>query len=98
MPLPQIIIEDPEGEVQCSECCKKSGEIKKLKENIEEVKTLTFVNFFSTTFRLNRSSSFAITYHRKKKHFSAFVTLRNYRFLEKIRRRRSLMRTAAPIL
>ena len=40
MPLPQIIIEDPEGEVQCSECCKKSGEIKKLKENIEEVKLL----------------------------------------------------------
>lgn len=39
MPLPQIIIEDPEGEVQCSECCKKSGEIKKLKEKIEEVKT-----------------------------------------------------------
>ena len=38
MPLPQIIIEDPEGEVQCDECCKKSGELKKLTENFEEVK------------------------------------------------------------
>ena len=37
MPLPQIIIEDPEGEVQCDECCKKSGELKELTENFEEV-------------------------------------------------------------
>ncbi|KAL5254076.1 hypothetical protein ACHWQZ_G013739 [Mnemiopsis leidyi] len=50
MPLPQIIIEDPEGEVQCSECCKKSGEIKKLKENIEEAKS-DFKEYCSTTLK-----------------------------------------------
>ena len=41
MPLPQIVIEDPEGEVQCDECCKKSGDLKRLTEDLEKVKIQT---------------------------------------------------------